>query len=401
MAELNNQRIPSIALFLQGVRHYERELLRGISDYGKENGPWQFYRSLPYLFGKETDPSALIQRWQPDGIIIRESRPHRYDKIIQTKLPAIYSPTTECSDRLANIVVDDLAVGRIAADHLYETGIRNFAFCGISTFFWSRLRGIGFAGRLQDYGLPTSQLDSKNGREYFSWDRSHARFKTWLEQLPKPVGILCCTDDFCQLVQEACLSAHLRIPEEVALIGVGNDESICDLVPVSLSSVKLNIRRGGYDAAAYLDHQLKGGGSRPTARENVVIQVSGVAVRPSTDATEISDREVAKAIGYIRQHIRSRLSVEEVVRAAGLSRRRLYQRFKDTTGKNIYTYIQDRRLEEFCRMLTESELTVSEIAYAMGESSATNVARQFKARYGETPVNFRSKHRSGRPHLVG
>lgn len=103
---------PSIALFIQGVRHYERELLRGISDYGKANGPWQFYRSVPYLFEKVADPIELIHKWKPDGIIIRESSPRRYDELLKTKLPAIYSPTTECSKNVPNIVVNDIAAGK-------------------------------------------------------------------------------------------------------------------------------------------------------------------------------------------------------------------------------------------------------------------------------------------------
>jgi LacI family transcriptional regulator len=386
--------IPSIALFIQGVRHYERELLRGVADYAKSHGPWQFYRNVPYLFGQSADANDLIERWQPDALIIRESSPHRYDELLHTPLPTIYSPTTECSRSVPNIVVDDFQAGRLAAEHLHQAGLRHFAYCGVRAFFWSRLRGEGFAASVRDHACETSHFESAEGREFFSWDPSHRKFSAWLRKLPKPVGIFCCTDDFALLVQEACLAAGLRIPEEVALIGVGNDESICDLARVSISSVQLNIRRGGYDAARYLADRLHDNETPGAKSSDVVIEAMGVAPRPSTDAAQSRDPEVAKAIAFIRQHLHHKLSVDDVVREVSVSRRRLYDRFKAVTGTSLFTYMQDRRLEAFARMLLESDRTVAEIAYALGESSETNVARPFKARYGMTPVAYRNKHRT-------
>ena len=203
------------------------------------------------------------------------------------------------------------------------------------------------------------------------------------------MGVFCCTDDFALLTQEACVAAGLHIPEEVALIGVGNDESICELARVSQSSVRLNIRRGGYDAARYLARMLQG--DEPPL-EDVVIEALGVVARPSTDAAETRDPEVAKAISFIRGRVNSPVEVEEVVAQTGLSRRRLYDRFREATGKSIFSYIRDRRLENFARLLLETNLTVSEIAYGMGEESDTNVARLFKKHFGLTPVAYRRKH---------
>ncbi len=385
-------KIPSVALFIQGVRHYERELLRGIADYAKLHGPWQFYRNVPYLFGQMADPKTLLRQWRPDALVIRESSPHRYDDLLGTSLPVIYSPTTECSTKVPNIVVNDLVAGQLAAEHLHQAGLRHFAYCGVQTFFWSRLRGDGFAVRIRSLGGELSRFETTEGREFFGWDKSHQIFSTWLKQLPKPVGIFCCTDDFALLVQEACLAADLRIPDEVALIGVGNDESICDLAQVSISSVQLNIRRGGYDAARYLAGRFEAGQNYRQVPRDVVIEPTSVVARPSTDAAQSRDPEVGKAIAYIRKHLQRKLNVEDVVHQVSVSRRRLYDRFKAVTGMSLFSYIQDRRLEAFARMLLETERTVAEIAYAMGEHSETNVARLFKTRYGMTPVAYREKH---------
>jgi len=388
----SHQKVPSIALFIQGVRHYERELLRGISDYANLHGPWQFYRSVSYLSEEELDPADLIGRWQPDALILRESSPHRYDEILNTPLPTIYSPTTERRDGLPNIVVHDTEVGRRAADHLHEAGFRHFGYCGVRSFFWSRLRGQGFCERLDGHGYRAQVFDSESGQEFFGWHASHQRLVDWLQALSKPVGLFCCTDDFTLQVQEACMTAGLRVPDDVALIGVGDDESICELARGSQSSVRLNIRRGGYDAAGHLAGFLDGGSGARSDPSDIVIEPLGVVARPSTDAAETRDPEVSKAISFIRERVNTPIEVGDVVREVSLSRRRLYDRFRQSTGKSIFAYIRDRRLENFARLLLETNLTVSEIAYAMSYESDTNVARLFKKHFGMTPVAYRRKH---------
>jgi len=388
--------IPSVALFLQGVRHYERELLRGISDFANLHGPWRFFRNVSYLSGEELDAAKLVRLWKPDAMIVRESSPHRYDKILDGPQPIIYSPTTERREGMPNIVVHDSAVGVLAADHLHESGFRHFAYCGVDAFFWSRLRGAGFRDRLNEYGHEVEVFTSGSGLEFFGWEPTHRRLLDWLLMLPKPVAVFCCTDDFTLLVQEACESAGLRNPDDVALLGVGNDESICDLARVSQSSVRLNIRRGGYDAARHLDELLHSPRGRRTQPQDIVIETLGVAARQSTDAAETHDPEVAKAISFIRNQINSPTEVEDVVREVNLSRRRLYDRFRDATGKSIFSYIRDRRLEHFARQLLETSHTISEIAYSMGYESDNNVARLFKKHFGMTPVAYRRKHATAR-----
>lgn len=384
--------IPSIALFMQGVRHYERELLRGISDFANLHGPWRFYRNVSYLCGNDVNEEIMIRRWMPDAMIVRETTPHRFHRILEHGIPVIYSPTTEHLPGMANIVVNDRRVGRLAAGHLRENGLRQFGYCGVDTFFWSREREQGFSRALSEFGAEVHVFHSQQGDEYFGWNASHRKLLDWLMALPKPVGLFCCTDDFTLLVQEACEEAGLCVPDDVALLGVGNDESICQMARVSLSSVQLNIRRGGYEAAERLAQMLR---SRKLTRgksTNIVIEPVGIVARQSTDAAAAQDREVAKAISFIRDHVNLRMDVNDVVSEVNLSRRSLYDRFRLATGKNLYAYIRDRKLEHFARQLVETNRTVSEIAYGMGYDSNTNVARLFKKHYGITPVAYRKAH---------
>ncbi|MBK1875916.1 AraC family transcriptional regulator [Pelagicoccus mobilis] len=383
---------PKVALLLQGVRHYEREMLSGIANYANLHGPWQFYRNVSYLSEEKITPTKLIDSWQPDAMIIRESTPHYYDEILTRRIPIIYSPTTEPRPDVSNIIVDDEAVGALAAQHLYENGFRNFAFCGINTlFFWSRRRCQGFCDKAHAYGQAAHVFDSPQGEEFLSWNKGFSKLKDWLAALPAHTGIMVCTDDFALLVQEACIAIGRSVPDEIAIIGVGNDESVCELATTPLSSVELNIKRAGYDAAKHIADRLK---QTPPPPTDIIIPPLGIAARRSTDAKETQDPVVSKAISYILKRINHPIEVSDIVDQVHLSRRTLYDRFQRATGQTISNYIRNRRLEHFSKLLLETNLTVSEISYTMGYESDTNVARLFKKHYGLTPLAYRRKHAS-------
>lgn len=387
--------MPKIALLMRGERNYERELLSGIADYANLHGPWQFFRNVSYLPDEQLEPDRLIKSWQPDALIVRESSPHIYDQILRAKLPVVYSPTTEVRDDLQNIVVNDLEVGRLAAQHLYENGFRDFAYCGVSDlFFWSRLRRRGFCEQINDYGHDVHCFESDTGEEYLSWHPRYPELKDWLHRLPAHTGLMACTDDFSLLVQEACIAIGRSIPDDIGLIGVGDDASVCELATTPLSSVALNIRHAGYRAAQHLAYALNQTSAPrpPTEPSTILIEPTHVVARRSTDPTDTQDAEVAKALTFITEQVNQPIDVSDVVAQVSLSRRALYDRFQAATGQAISTYIRQRRLEHFSRLLLETNLTIGEIAYSMGYESDTNVSRLFKKHHGMTPLAYRRKH---------
>jgi len=383
-----------IALLIQGSRNYERELLSGIAEYGNLHGPWRFLRNVSYLPDDRVSPEVLLRTWNPDAMIVREHSPRYYDQILNSKIPIVYSPTTEPRRELTNIVVDDLEVGRKAAEHLYEVGMRDFAFCGVSDlFFWSRLRKQGFCEQVESFGHQVHVFESPTGDEFLSWHQDSVKLRHWLDELPVHTGLMACTDDFALLAQEACLAIGRSIPDDIAIIGVGNDVSVCELATTPISSVSLNIKRAGYDAANYLAGCLrKNTAKRRATPANITIEPMGVVARRSTDPTETRDNEIAKAISFITEHINQPIEVSDVVAIVSLSRRALYDRFRAATGKAISSYIRQRRLEHFSKLLLETNLTIAEIAYSMGYDSDANMARLFKKHYGITPLGYRRKH---------
>ncbi|MGB0370307.1 MAG: substrate-binding domain-containing protein [Opitutales bacterium] len=382
--------MPKIALLIQGVRNYERELLSGIAEYSNLHGPWQFYRNVSYLPEEKDTPSDLIRKWAPNALIVRESSPHIFDEVLGLDIPIIYSPATQYRPGLSHIIVDDYQAGRIAARHLHEIGCRSFAFSGISElFFWSRHRQQGFIEQVKEFGHEVHLFESPQGDEFLGWSSDSSKLQTWLKSLPDRTGIMACNDDFALLIQEACIAIGRSIPDEIALIGVGNDESIFKLTSTPLSSIELNLKKAGYEAAKQLAEMMKG---KPV-RNDIVIEPLRVVARRSTDPNETHDPEVARAISYITEHINYPIGVDDVVAQVSLSRRGLYTRFDSATGKSISAFIRDRRLDHFSKLLLGTDLTVSEIAYSMGYDSDTNVARLFKKQFGMTPMAFRKKHR--------
>jgi len=390
--------IPRVALLMQGTRNYERGLLRGIAKYTNLHGPWQFYRLIPYLPDKRTSPVEWIHAWAPDGLIMREYDSNQFDSLLDLPIPVVYVPTTQPRPEHSNIVVDDHKVGQLAAQHLYEKGLRHFAFCGMNTlFFWSRLRCEGFCKALSAYGHQVDIFESPHGDEFLNRSDAFETLKHWLLNLPAHTGLMVCTDDFSLLVQEACLAVGRRIPEEIALIGVGNDEAVCDLATTPLSSVSLNTERAGYEAAEILGRKLsfdRSGKCKPPQPVNVVVEPLGIVPRRSTDATDTIDPKVSSEITFINEHINFPIEVNDVVRVVNLSRRALYDRFKTVTGQTISGYIRERRVEHFERLLLQTNLTIAEIAYTMGYETDANIARLFKKARGLTPNAFRRRHTS-------
>lgn len=387
-------RIPKVGILMQANRSYERGLLRGIAQYARLHGPWQFYRQLPQISGGMNPLFSEIKKWNPDGIIIREG--NKYDSIILKKTPCIYAPATEVSENLPNIIVNDFAVGQMAATHLLECGFKHFAYCGMDNrYFWSRNRRRGFIHTLAEHGY-TASVHKRRSKSPIHWDHDLAALSNWIKELPAPLGMMVCNDDFTLLATEACKKAQRRIPEDIALLGVGNDEVICDLAAVSLSSIKLGSEQAGYRAAELLDNLMH---NKKQAKHNVIVEPLNVIRRHSTDVLDLSDSHVASAIRFIRNHASRPISVDDVITIVPLSRRALYNRFKNSTGTSIYEYIKRTRLEAFSRLLLETNLTISEISNSMHFPDEKNVSRYFRKIKGTTPIAYRRKHSTISPQL--
>jgi len=381
-----------VLLIVETSYAYGRAVLRGINDYLVSHESWSVSLDLRGLM---MPPPAWLDDWAGDGVISRSSTPGMADLVSRRKLPAVDLTDVRGDLGLPRIWTDHAEVGKLAAAHLLERGFKRFGFCGFLEHEWCKLRRDGFiaavAGVDDRVALFETPWDFRVTRPL---DEGHQELCDWLEALPKPVGVMACNDVRGQHVLDACRRLNLAVPEEVAVIGVDDDELLCRLCDPPLSSVLPDAERIGYEAAAALDALMKG---EPLGWTELVIPPAGVVTRQSTDVLAIDDPLVAAAVRLIRQRACSGLSVEDVLREVPLSRSILERRFRKHLGRSPQAEIRHVRIKRAKQLLVESDLTLDRIAALTGFEHPEYLSVVFRRETGETPGRYRARLRTDPP----
>ena len=182
----------------------------------------------------------------------------------------------------------------------------------------------------------------------------------------------------------------MAVPEQVAIVGVGNDDLVCELAAPPLSSVALSAQKAGYEAAAILDRWMKGD---TTVAETIIVRPSRVVTRQSTDVFAVADRQVVEALRFIHTYARKEaIQVDDVLRSVPVSRRSLYDRFARTLGRSVHEEIKRVRVDELAHLLVDTDLPMSQLALRLGCPDIKNLARYFKQDMGVTPLQYRRRH---------
>lgn len=386
---------PRVALLIETARGYGRGLLRGVVRYGRLHGPWTFYVAP----GDFEQALPQMEAWGGTGIIARIETPRVAQAILASGLPTIAVDLSEAQLRpgsalssLPEVVSDSHGAARLAAEHLLGRGLRRFAFVGIGGRIWSARRREGFVERIEEAGYGCHVCPEPRRRRDREWSREHSVLAEWLLGLPTPVGLLACNDDRGRQVLEACRTAGLRVPEEVAVVGVDNDELLCELSDPPLSSVALDSERGGYEAAALLDEMMAG---RRRRGRRILVEPQWVVTRRSTEVSAVDDRAVALALQCIRDRAGGPMQVDDVVRRSGVSRRALEIRFRAAMGRSVRAEIERVRLERARRLLAETEMKMPQLAEVAGFGSASYLGHVFRRQLGMTPTEYRRRARGG------
>ncbi len=251
---------------------------------------------------------------------------------------------------------------------------------GEDFYFTSRATEAGFK-------LHVFYVSSSLG-SWRSFEREQNRLVEWLKRLPKPVGLMAGNDVCGSHIIEACRIARLQVPDQVAVIGVDNDELICDLTDPPMSSITLNTEHAGYQAAALLDRLMA---REKMTGQNILVRATHVVTRQSTDILAMEDRTVAEAIRFIRQHSKEAVQVGDVVDQVAMSRRNLELRFRKALNRSIYSEIKRIRTQQIIRLLCETDLPISEIALQLGHPSDKHIARYFKQQIGMSLKEYRNQ----------
>ncbi len=379
------KRILKIILLMDTSRGYEQGLVRGVLKYSRLHGPWKFFRIIPVVSGGRKIKLDDLKKWKADGIIMREKDEHM--EALSLRLPLIIAPYRDTFAEHPNIMTNNTAVGAMAAEHFLDRGFRNFAFYGVGNWVWSINRQKSFEARLAKAGYKAHTYSvPKHGSQV----EKQCRLADWLKSLPRPFGLMVCTDDCSHDCFEACRVAGLSIPEDAALIGVGNDELVCDFSDPPMSSVVLNTEQAGYKAAELLAWMIN---HRKKSSQSIIVEPLHVMIRQSTDIMATEDRNVAKAVCFIRDNAGQKISVDAVVKSVPVSRRALYHRFKKALGRSIHEEIRRAQAQYAAKMLTETNLQIIEIACNLGYPDAKNLSRIFRKEKGMTPLDYRKKYR--------
>lgn len=388
--------IPRVALLIETSRGYGRQFLKGVIRYARLHGPWGFYITP----GDLEQVLPRMRRWGGTGIIARVETPQAARAIVMAKLPTILVGLSSLRvhrnralAQFSQVHSDSFNAGRLAAEHLLERGFRHFAYVGFPGYVWSQTRLEGFRQRISEAGFGVEVYPLKSDSSILSrneWGREHRRLARWLATLPRPLGLMACNDDRGREVLEACRTAGLRVPEQIAVVGVDNDELFCELSDPPLSSVALNADAAGYRAAALLDRMMSGEAVSP---QHIVAEALHVVTRRSSEIVAMEDPDLAAALQFIHDHVTEPITVADVVDAVHVSRRALELRFRRQLGRTIHDELERLRMQRAERLLVESELPIPYIAEAVGYNSPNYFARVFQQKWAMSPTEFRREKR--------
>jgi len=364
--------------------------LQGIAAYVRERCNWS-------VFVEEVEHQRIpnLHEWDGDGLIVN------FDiRSVAHAICGIAKPVVGLGggrgwydehSGIPYVATDDATIGQLAAEDLLERGLKQFAFCGYpptKTNMWAAGRAKGFTEHLKKAGYRCHVF-----RGHFTaaehWKRMQAELVAWLRKLPTPVGLMGCYDYRARHVLEACKTAGLRVPDDMAVIGVDNDV-VCELADPPLSSVEQGRFQIGYTAASLLDKLMTG---QKVKQLRHMIPPVGLVSRQSTDLLYVADHDVATALRIIRNEACRGLQVEKVAERLQLSRSTLDKRFKQAIGRPVDQEIRRVRLARAKELLTRTDLPLREVAQAAGYGNEQYLSAVLRQECHCTPSAYRHTHR--------
>jgi LacI family transcriptional regulator len=379
-----------VALLIETSGSYGRGLLRGVAKFNREHGGWSTYF---HPHGLGDPPPPWLTNWKGDGILARIETPQIAAALARTGAAVVNLRGTVGELTFPYVGPDHAQIAQMAAQHLMERGLKHFAFCGRPPGIHPGLdeRGICFQRSILSAGR-VCQVFSGAGRDsQENWEREQERLAKWIKALPKPVGVMACNDERGLQVLDACRRCGASVPDEVAVIGVDNDEHLCGLSIPPLTSVDVNAEQIGHEAAVLLDQMMQG---RKAAMQSQQLAPRGVVVRLSTDVIASDDGEVNRAIRFIHERGGRHMRVADVLAHVGMSHASLQQRMKKAVGRTIHEEIDRTRLNRVKELLLAPEMTIKQAAHEAGFSTVQYMTRVFRAAVGETPARYRGSRKA-------
>lgn len=351
-----------------------RNRLHGVAQHIRHLG-WRM------MLVRESGKAAAqdILRLAPDGIIAYLADRWLLNAATKLEVPLVDTAIGELAMPMT-VSLDNHAIGRLAAEHLTQAGLPHFGYCGVAGRVASEQRRAGFAASLGERPLAAFSEPIPEGESRLE------SLTKWLKALPKPAGLLVFDDKLGERVLTACRWAGLAVPQQVAVLGIGNDELMCEVCWPTLSSISLPTSRLGFEAAKMLAQAMAGKTIRNPHRK---LEPTEVMARGSTDVVAVDDPFIRKAIQFIRSEAGSLIGIQQVAEALGISRRTLDRRFADKLGRSAREELARVRMQSARTLLADKARPIAEIALNCGYATASSFSRAFRQHAGRWPSEYR------------
>ncbi len=378
---------PKVAILFSLALEGERNMCRGILDYARKHGPWRCH----LVEGRPEEQLMNLKKERFDGLVAAGGERKTNAAYAAVGAPfVLLEPRPEMSgSAIPTVSGDSRAIGALAADYFLERGYKSFAFVGETNgWFWNAERRAGFGEALAKAGFTYAAYDKFTERERRSWTMERPHMERFLLSLPRPTAVFAAMDGRARQVANLCAEIGLRVPEDIAVLGVDNDPLLCESTVPPLSSIRTGGYRRGQMAAAMLDALMHG---RPVAERSVVQEPISVVTRGSTGYDAMSDVHVAQAVKFMRDRIAAGevIDVADAVRAAHCSRRYLERHFRSGLGRSVHDELMLARMERVKELLETTTLPIGEIAAQVGYTRPSRLAAMFRRVTGVTMREWR------------
>ncbi|MCC5790883.1 MAG: substrate-binding domain-containing protein [Opitutales bacterium] len=350
---------------------FGRRAMEGIREYALTQKDWQ----LQWVHPQDSEMPHYLDRC--DGLIHSQG-----DASFPAHLRKRNVRVTGGRGRGLNpaVLTDYLAIGRMGARYLLDSGFQRFGFLGDDRLEFSKMRAMGFTQELEESGYHPSVCNLVKAHEN--------QVLEWLRGFRPPFAVMTMNDHFAMNLSHWALAAGIAIPEEMTILGVDNDDVLCAFGAVPLSSIDPNLFGVGFRAAQMLNDLLVG---KKLASPILSLPPSRVVERQSVDIFAVEHKEVRKALRYIRENVFQGISVDEVVHQVAMNRRNLEKAFRKHLHKTIHDEISRLRIRKAKELLSESRLPIAEIVEECGFTYPSQFANAFRKATGQSPSDFRKQ----------
>ncbi|EIK94296.1 xylose operon regulatory protein [Pseudomonas sp. M47T1] len=377
-----------IALLFNGSKVYDRGIITGIGNYlSSTRASWDLFLEEDFLCRLKG-----IERWQGDGIIADFDDPLIGEALAHSKLPVVavggsYQDEGAYPRHIPYVATDNAALIKMAYEHLIEAGLTRFACFSLppaQANRWAQEREKAFQRLMQRDGLHGAVYRGL-GTSAPLWDSAVEQLIAWLHSLPKPIGIIAVSDARARQLLQACLTAGIAVPGQVALIGIDNDPLTRTLTRVPLSSVIQGTETMGRTAAHLLHQMLHG---MPATAQQILVPPDAVNVQASSLHQPLDNPYVMQALHFIRQYACQGIKTAQVAGYVGVSRSSLESHFRKVRGCTVHDEILRFKLAAAASQLQGSDAAIAAVAARCGFTSAQYLHTVFRRELGCTPRQY-------------